>query len=179
MLEAFVIVFVHCVGGNCVMSYPRPDQVYASQAECAAQLPGKPANQGFDREKFEGSEIACMEVPLAYAAEEWIAIETSNLRKKPSVDSDIIDTVKRGTTFHVVGREGRWLRSGLPNGEFGFIWSDRARKTASGREGTQEPEGNAGQAIGEHKFADLHSRPPDNLPLAGQSGQTHTAGARK
>jgi Bacterial SH3 domain len=131
MIEAFVIAFIHCNGESCVISYPRPGQVYASYTECKAQLPESPAGKGFDVKIFEGSEIACIEVLAHVAADEWVALETSNLRKSPAPGSDVIGTVKRGTSFQVLGQEQKWLSIQTTDGTRGFLWSDRAKRVHS------------------------------------------------
>jgi uncharacterized protein YgiM (DUF1202 family) len=131
MIEAFVIAFIHCNGRNCVVSYPRPGQVYASYEECKAQLPEAPAAKSFDVKTFEGSEIACIEVLVHVAAEEWVALETSNLRKSPAPGSEVIGTIKRGTSFQVLGHEQKWLSIQTADGARGFLWSDRAKKVHS------------------------------------------------
>jgi hypothetical protein len=109
MIEAFVIAFIHCNGQSCVISYSRPGEAYASYKECKAQLPESPAGKGFDIKTFEGSEIACIEVLAHVAADEWVALETSNLRKNPAPGADVIGTIKRGTSFQILGQERRWL----------------------------------------------------------------------
>jgi uncharacterized protein YgiM (DUF1202 family) len=131
MIEAFVIAFIHCNGQSCVISYPRPGQVYASYKECKAQLPESLAGSAFDVKTFEGSEIACMEVLAHVAADEWVALETSNLRKSPAPGADVIGTIKRGTSFQVLGQEGKWLSVQTADGARGFLWSDRAKKVHS------------------------------------------------
>jgi Bacterial SH3 domain len=131
MIEAFVIAFIHCNGQSCVISYPRPDRVYSSYIECKSQLPEAPTGKGFDVKTFEGSEIACIEVGAQAAADEWIALETSNLRKNPSSGSEIIGTVKRGTSFLILGQDGKWLSVQTADGTRGFLWSDRARENRS------------------------------------------------
>jgi hypothetical protein len=131
MIEAFVIAFIHCNGQNCVISYPRPGQVYASYKECKAQLPQAPTAKSFDVKTFEGSEIACIEVLAHVAVDDWIALETSNLRKSPAAGSEVIGTIKRGSSFHVLGQEQKWLSIQTADGARGFIWSDRARKVQS------------------------------------------------
>jgi hypothetical protein len=131
MIEASVIAFIHCNGRSCVISYPRPDEAYLSYNECKAQLPETPPGQRFDAKTFEGSEIACIEV-LAHAAKnEWIALETSNIRKGPSAGSEVIATVKRGSSVQVLGQERRWLSVQTGDGTRGFLWSDRAKKVHS------------------------------------------------
>jgi hypothetical protein len=131
MIEAFVIAFIHCNGQSCVISYPRPGEVYRSYNECKAQLPETPAGKGFNVKTFEGAEIACIEVLAHAAADEWIALETSNLRKGPSVETEVIGTVKRGTSFQVLGQEQRWLSVQTADGIRGFLWPDRAKKVHS------------------------------------------------
>jgi Bacterial SH3 domain len=131
MIEAFVIAFIHCNGQSCVISYLRPGEVYLSYNECKAQLPETPAGKGFDVRTFEGSEIACIEVLAHAAADEWVALETSNLRKSPSADSDVIATVKRGASFQVLGQERKWLSVQMVDGTRGFLWRDRAKKIHS------------------------------------------------
>jgi hypothetical protein len=131
MIEAFVIAFIHCNGESCVISYPRPGEVYLSYKECKAQLPEAPAGKGFDAKTFQGSEIACIEVLAHAAADEWVALETSNLHRSPSADSDVVATVKRGTSFQVLGEEQKWLSIQTADGTRGFLWPDRARKIHS------------------------------------------------
>lgn|SRR5579883_1034352 len=131
MLDAFVIAFIHCAAERCVIAYPRPGHTYSSYNECKAQLPQGAAASRFDLERFEGSEIACIEVPGDIAGDEWVVLATSNLRKGPSIDSEVIDTVKRGTTFHVIGQERKWLDIKTADGATGFLWADRAQKIHS------------------------------------------------
>jgi Bacterial SH3 domain len=131
MIEAFVIAFIHCNGQSCAIAYPRPGEVYTSYNECKAQLPEAPAGKGFDVKTFVGSEIACIEVLARVAAGEWVALETSNLRKSPSAGSDVIATVKRGTSFQVLGQDQKWLSIQTADGTRGFLWSDRAKKIHS------------------------------------------------
>jgi Bacterial SH3 domain len=155
MIEAFVIAFIHCNGQSCVISYPRPGEVYASYNECKAQLPEAPAGKGFDVKTFEGSEIACIEVRAHAAADEWIALETSNLRKSPSAGSDVIATVKRGTSFQVLGQDQKWLSIQTADGRRGFLWSDRAKKT------------HASSIAPEPSAAHVRPPPKENSHLAG------------
>jgi Bacterial SH3 domain len=131
MIEAFVIAFIHCNGQSCVISYPRPGQVYGSYKECKAQLPKSPAGGAFDVKTFEGSEIACIEVLAHVAADDWVALETSNLRKSPAAGADVIGTIKRGTSFQVLGQERKWLSIRTADGARGFLWSDRAKQVHS------------------------------------------------
>ncbi|SRR5579883_271295 len=128
MLDAFVIAFIHCAAQRCIISYPRPGQTYSSYRECQAQLPETASAHRFDLEHFQGSEIACIEIPPDIGGDEWIVRETSNLRKGPSVDAEVIGTVKRGTTFHVFGQERKWLDIKTADGATGFLWADRAEK---------------------------------------------------
>jgi hypothetical protein len=144
MIEAFVIAFIHCNGQSCVISYPRPGRVYASYKECKAQLPESPAGKGFDVKTFEGSEIACIEVLAHVAADEWVALETSNLRKSPAPGADVIGTVKRGTSFQVLGQDQKWLSIETADGARGFLWSDRAKKVHSSSVGTERRDAPAG-----------------------------------
>jgi hypothetical protein len=127
MIEAFVIAFIHCTGQSCAISYPRPDTAYASYNACKVQLPEATTGKGFDGETFEGPEIACVEVPVHAAAEGWVALEASNLHKSPSSGSDVIATVKRGTSFQVLAQEGKWLSVQTAGGTRDFLWSDRAQ----------------------------------------------------
>jgi uncharacterized protein YgiM (DUF1202 family) len=128
MLEVFVIAFINCTGQSCAIAYPRPDQTYHSYTECKAQVASAPVGQEFDSQAFQGSELACMEVPDRVGATEWMALETTNLRQGPSVDAAVIDTVKRGTTFRVIAQERKWLSIQTAAGVRGFLWSDRAKK---------------------------------------------------
>jgi len=131
LIEAFVIAFIHCNGQSCVISYPRPGEVYLSYNECKAQLPETPAGKGFDVKTFEGSEIACIEVLAHAATDEWVALETSNIRKSPSAGSEVIATVKRGASFQVLGQDRGWLSVQTADGARGFLWTDRAKKVHS------------------------------------------------
>jgi hypothetical protein len=131
MIEAFVIAFIHCNGQSCVISYPRPGEVYLSYNECKAQLPEAPAGKGFDVKAFEGSEIACIEVLAHAGTDEWVALETSNIRKGPSAGAEVIATVKRGASFQVLGQERGWLSVQTADGKRGFLWPDRAKKVHS------------------------------------------------
>jgi Bacterial SH3 domain len=144
MIEAFVIAFIHCNGQSCVISYPRPGQVYASYKACKAQLPESPAGTAFDVKTFEGSEIACMEVFAHVAADEWVALETSNLRKSPAPGADVVGTIKRGTSFQVLGQERKWLSIRTADGARGFLWSDRAKKVHSSSIAPDRKSGSAG-----------------------------------
>jgi hypothetical protein len=144
MIEAFVIAFIHCNGQSCVISYPRPAEVYVSYEECKAQLPESPSGRAFDVKTFEGSEIACMEVPAHLAADEWVALETSNLRKSPAPGADVIGTIKRGTSFQVLGQERKWLSIQTADGARGFLWSDRAKKVHSSSIGPDRRAASAG-----------------------------------
>ncbi len=127
MMDAFVIAFIHCAAQRCVVSYPRPGELYQSYGECQAQLPQQEAAHRFDLERFEGAEIACVEVPAADDGE-WVARETSNLRKGPSVDSEVIGTIRRGAAFRVIGQARKWLNIRTADGTIGFLWADRAEK---------------------------------------------------
>jgi uncharacterized protein YgiM (DUF1202 family) len=138
MLDVFVIAFIHCAGQECAISYPRPDLAYRSYSECKDQLPVAPAGKRFDSQTFEGSEIACMEVPGRYAADEWTMVETTNLRKGPFAGAEVIGTVKRGTTLLVIAEERKWLNVETADGRRGFVWSDRAKKNHSGATGAPD-----------------------------------------
>jgi hypothetical protein len=144
MIEAFVIAFIHCNGESCVISYPRPGQVYTSYKECKAQLPKSPAGRAFDVKTFEGSEIACIEVSAHVAEDDWVTLETSNLRKSPAPGADVIGTIKRGTSFQVLGQERKWLSIQTADGARGFLWSDRAKKVHSSSIGPDRRAASAG-----------------------------------
>ena len=162
MLEAFVIAFIHCAGQTCMISYPRPDVAYLSYTECKAQLPEAPVPTEFDSEKFEGSEIACIEVPARSGANNWIAVETTNLRSGPSVEADVIDTVKRGASFLVLARERKWLRVQTADGKLGFVWSDRAREVHSGSMASERSRVQAGTlAEEEHRTSGAKVSPSE------------------
>ncbi|HUJ99178.1 MAG TPA: SH3 domain-containing protein [Stellaceae bacterium] len=126
MLEAFVIAFIHCAGQRCAISYPRPDVVYGSYGDCEAQLP--PVRAG----ARAGAEIACIAVPDRYLADEWLALEPTNLRRAPAAGADIIETIKRGATFRAYAEEHRWLCVETADGATGFVWSGRAKKIHTG-----------------------------------------------
>lgn len=128
MLEIFVIAFIHCAGERCVIAYPRPGQVYASYADCKAQLPGASSEAAFDGARFKGAEMACLEVPARDVVEDWVALESSNLRQSPSASAKIIGTVKRGAQLRVIAQERRWLRIETEDGTDGFLWADRAKQ---------------------------------------------------
>jgi hypothetical protein len=179
MIEAFVIAFIHCNGESCVISYPRPGQVYASYKECKAQLPQSPAGNAFDVKTFEGSEIACMEVLAHVAAGEWVALETSNLRKSPAPGADVIGTIKRGTSFQVLGQERKWLSIQTADGARGFLWSDRAKKvhatgTAPDPKGApvRRPSNLAGANVPQPQAS------PSDRPQVEALQDTHIAGKR-
>jgi Bacterial SH3 domain len=123
MVEAFVIAFIHCASQGCLITYPRPDLVFAARGQCEAQLPGVAA----EKPKAEAADAACLAVPGAYLADEWIAGQATNLRKGPSAAADIIGTVPRGTRFRVMASRGKWLWVETADRKVGFLWSDRAR----------------------------------------------------
>jgi hypothetical protein len=133
MFEAFVIAFIHCAGQACTISYPRPDLAYSSYGECAAHLPQViQAGKGFGGSGFAPSDLRCLEVSGRYIADEWIALQTTNIRQSPYSDASVVDTVKRGTHFRVFALERKWLCVETADGTIGFLWSDRAKRLHSG-----------------------------------------------
>lgn len=126
MLEAFVIVFIHCAGQRCAISYPRPDLAYGSYSDCEAQLPPVRAVT------HDGAEIACIAVPDRYIADEWLALEPTNLRRVPVAGAEVIETIKRGATFRAYAQEHKWLCVGTADGATGFVWSGRVKQIHTG-----------------------------------------------
>jgi len=159
MIEAFVIAFIHCNGQSCVISYPRPGEVYLSYNECKAQLPEAPAGKQFDVKTFEGSEIACIEVLAHAATDEWVALETSNIRKGPSAGSEVIATVKRGASFQVLGQERGWLRVQTADGRRGYLWSDRAKQVRSSFRAPEQATDSSPAPPGPAKVPDSEASP--------------------
>ena len=54
--------------------------------------------------------------------EKWYAINDGvNIRKEPSTDSDILQTVDRGQELHVVGKNNEWLKLQLRSGDTAYI----------------------------------------------------------
>jgi Bacterial SH3 domain len=133
MFEAFVIAFIHCGGQACTISYPRPDLAFSSYGECAAQLPHViQAGRGLGGGGFAPSDLRCLEVSGRYIADEWIALQTTNLRQSPDPGASVVATVKRGTHFRVFALERKWLCVETADGTIGFLWSDRATRLHSG-----------------------------------------------
>jgi Bacterial SH3 domain len=126
MLEAFVIAFIHCAGQRCAISYPRPDVAYDSYRDCEAQLP--PTRAGTP----DGAEIACIAVPDRYIADEWLALEPTNLRRAPLAGAEVIETIKRGATFRAYAEDHKWLCVETADGATGFVWSGRVKKIHTG-----------------------------------------------
>jgi Bacterial SH3 domain len=79
-----------------------------------------------------GAEIACIAVPDRYIADEWLALEPTNLRSAPVAGAEVIETVKRGATFRAYAEEHKWLCVETADGATGFVWSDRAKKIHTG-----------------------------------------------
>lgn len=132
LFEAFVIAFIHCAGQGCVISYPRPQLAYLSYDKCEAQLQTALASKELESAGSTGSEVACVEVPGRYIADEWMTIEATNLRSGPFAEASVIGTIKRGTTFRAFAQERNWLCIETADGVVGFVWSERAKKIHSG-----------------------------------------------
>ncbi len=140
MLSVYVIAFIVCSDDGCRISYPRPREVYGAYEQCRINLPKDSSH--FDASKMTGAEIACIEVPQSVAVQEtiWRAIETSNIRKGPSVGGDVVGEVKKGESFLVVGISGNWLEIRLRDGLAGYVWAARALPgDAAGYAGSTAP----------------------------------------
>jgi Bacterial SH3 domain len=122
-----VIAFISCSGGTCRISYPRPSEVYSTYEQCRGDLPDNSSD--FDASEMKGSEITCLAISDKVAMADkviWTAIGTTNVRKGPSVNEDVLGEITRGESFAVLGTHGNWLEVWLGDGSVGYFWAARA-----------------------------------------------------
>ena len=127
MLIVYVMAFISCSDGPCRISYPRPAQVYRSYQQCRGDLPDNASD--FDASEMKGSEITCLAISDKVGAADkviWTAIETTNVRKGPSIKEDVLGEITRGESFAVLGTHGNWLEVSLGDGSVGYFWAPRA-----------------------------------------------------
>ena len=127
MLTVFVIAFIACADERCHVAYPDPSRYYPSYDECTTNLKDiRGYSSSFDPTRMLGTEIACLEQKVTI--ETWRADETTSVRNGPSEGHEIIGAIKKGRTFFVVGRDGKWLKILTQDGRIGYFFVMRATK---------------------------------------------------
>ena len=104
VLTVYVMAFIFCSDGACRISYPRPSQVYRTYQQCRRDLPDN--SSAFDASEMKGAEITCLAISDNVAVADkviWTAIQTTNVRKGPSVNEDVLGEIRRGESFAVLG----------------------------------------------------------------------------
>jgi uncharacterized protein YgiM (DUF1202 family) len=127
VLTVFVIAFIACAHERCQVSYPDLNRYYASYDDCTASVKGIGGySSSFDATKMLGTEIVCLEQSIT--VETWRASETTSVRSGPSEAHKIIGTIRKGRTFFVIGRDGKWLKTLTEDGHIGYFFELRAKK---------------------------------------------------
>lgn len=127
MLTVYVIAFIACAHERCQVSYPDVNRYYASYDECMASVKGIGGySSSFDPKRMLGKEIVCLEQPVT--PETWRASETTSVRSGPSEAHKIIGAIRKGRTFFVIGRDGKWLKILTEDGRIGYFYVQRAKK---------------------------------------------------